>query len=73
MHKPESVQENTTHKILWDFERQTDDPIPARRSNQLWIRKKKKKNFDVPADHKVKIKEIEKIDKFLELVRELKI
>ena len=29
MHKPESVLENETHKILWDFE--TDYLIPARR------------------------------------------
>ena len=30
MHKPESVLENKTHKILWDFEVQTDHLIPAR-------------------------------------------
>ena len=24
MHKPESVQDNETHEILWDFEIQTD-------------------------------------------------
>ena len=27
MYKPESVLENETHKILWDFEIQTDYPI----------------------------------------------
>ena len=29
-------------------------------------------DFDVPADRRMKIKEIEKIDKFLDLARELK-
>ena len=28
MHKPESVLENEMHKILWDFETQTDHLIP---------------------------------------------
>ena len=27
MHKPESVQEKETHKILWDFEKQTDHVV----------------------------------------------
>ena len=31
VHKPVSVQENKTCKILWDFEIQTDRLIPARR------------------------------------------
>ena len=30
IHKPESVQENENHKILWDSEIQTDSQIPAR-------------------------------------------
>ena len=30
IHKPESVRENKTHKILWNIEVQTDYPIPAR-------------------------------------------
>ena len=41
MHKPESVMEYKTHKILWDFEIQTDHLIPARRLD-LVIKKKKK-------------------------------
>ena len=41
MLKPESVLENETHKILWDFEMQTDNPIPARRPDLLLINKKK--------------------------------
>ena len=38
--KPESFLENETHKLLWDFEIQTDHQIPARRPND-----KKKKNM----------------------------
>ena len=37
MHKPESVLENETHKILWDFEIQTDHLIPARRPDLVLI------------------------------------
>ena len=33
MDKPESVLENETHKILRDFEMQTDHQNPARRPN----------------------------------------
>ena len=40
MHKPESVQENQTYKILWNFEIQTDHLIPARRQNLVIIYKK---------------------------------
>ena len=42
MHKPESILENKTHKILWDFEIQTDHAIPARRLDQVLINKGKK-------------------------------
>ena len=30
MLNPESILENESHKILWDFEIQTDHPISAR-------------------------------------------
>ena len=30
MHKLESVQENKTHKILWDFRMQNNHQIPVR-------------------------------------------
>ena len=30
-HKPESTLENGMHKILWDFEIQTDHSVKARR------------------------------------------
>ena len=41
MHKPESVPESQTHKILWDFEMQTDHPITTRIPDQVLMNKKK--------------------------------
>ena len=35
MHKPESVLENVTHKILWDFEVQTDPKIQVRKPDLI--------------------------------------
>ena len=55
-----------------------DHLIPARRSDLIIINKKKEKrtckivNFAVPADHRIKQKESEKKDKYLDLARELK-
>ena len=76
MPKPESVLENETHKILWDFEIKTDHLIPARRPDLVLIDKKERTcqlvDFAVPADHRVKLKENEKMDKYLDLARELK-
>ena len=79
MHNPEPVLENETHKLLWDFDIQTDHLISARRPDLIIINKKKKKkkickivDFAVPADHKIKLKECEKRDKYLDLARELK-
>ena len=75
MHKPESVLENETHKILRDFEIKTDHLIPARRPELVLIGKKKTcllVDFAVPADHRVKIKESEKINKYIDLARELR-
>ena len=118
MHKPAPVLENETHKLLWDFNIQTDPLIPARRPDLIIINKKKenlqncrlccpsgpqnkllwdiqtdhliparrpdliiinKRNrirkivdFAVPAHHRINLKESEKKDKYLNLVRELK-
>ena len=79
MYDPESVLENKMHKILWDFETQTDRLISARRQDRVIVNKKKKKkricrivDVAVPADHRVNLKESEKRDKYLELARELK-
>ena len=43
MHNPEFVQENETHKILWDFDIQKNPLISARRAGQVIVKKKKKK------------------------------
>ena len=43
MYKQESVPENETYKILWDFEMQTDLQIPTRRPDLMIMEKKKKK------------------------------
>ena len=43
MHNPAPVLENDTHKLLWDFDIQTDLLISARKPNLIIINKKKKK------------------------------
>ena len=78
MHNPAPVLENDTQKLQWDFEIQTDHLISASRPDLIIINKKKKKkicksvDFAVPADHRIKLKECEKRDKYLDLARELK-
>ena len=75
---PAPVLENDTHKLLWDFNIQTDHLIPVRRPDPIIINKKKKKSickivdFAVPGDHRINLKECEKKDKYLDLARELK-
>ena len=58
MHNQESVLENETQEILWDFKIQTDHQIQARISNLVLITKKERtchlEDFAVPADCKVK-------------------
>ena len=79
MHNPAPVLENDTHKLLWDFDIHTDHLISVRRADLIIINKKKKKKkkrtckivvFAVPADHRIKLKECEKNDKYLDLVRD---
>ena len=76
MHNPAPVLENDSHKLLWNFNIQTDHLIPARRPDLIIINKKKRicKIFDfaVPSDHRINMKECEKKDKYLDLARELK-
>ena len=76
MHNPAPVLENDTHKLIWDFNIQTDHLIPARRPDLIIINKKKRicqmVDFAVPADHRINMKECEKKDKYFELARELK-
>ena len=76
MHNPAPVLENATHKLLRDFNIQTDHLIPAKRPDLIIINKKKRTwkivDFAVPADHRIKLRECEKKDKYLDLARELK-
>ena len=55
--------------IIWDSEIQTDPPIPVKRPDLVLINKKKKKNSHL-VDHRVVVKEREKIDNYLDLAWE---
>ena len=70
----ESALENKTHKLLWDFEIQTDHLISARRPDLARGNKKKKKkkdkkrtcrivDFAVSAEYRVKVKDSQTRDK----------
>ncbi len=76
MHNPAHVLENNTHKVLWDFDIHTDHRISARRPDLVIINKKKRPckivDFAISADHRIKLKEYEKKDNYLDLARELK-
>ena len=75
MHNPAAVLENDSHKLLWDFNLQTDHLIPAKRPDLIIINKKKIiykiVDFAVPVDYKINLKENER-DKNLDLAREFK-
>ena len=68
MHKPAPILESDTHKLLWNFDIQTDHKLSVRRSYLIIINKKKKKkkkickivDFAVPADYRIKLKGNEK-------------
>ena len=66
---------NPAH-VLWDLNIHTDHLISARRPDLILIKKKKRSckivDFAVPADHRIKLKECEQKDKYLDLARELK-
>ena len=66
-HIPATVLENDTHKLLWAFGTQTDHLISARRPDVIIINKEKR-----IWNHRIKLKECEKKNKYLDLVKELK-
>ena len=76
MHNPTSVLENDTNKLLWNFGIQTDHLISTIQPNLIISNKKKATwkivDFAVPVDNRVKLKEREKKNKYLDLARELK-
>ena len=76
MHNPAPVLENNTLKLLWAFDIHTDHLILVRGPDLIIINKKKKTcqivDFAVPAGHRIKLKEYEKKDKYIDLARQLK-
>ena len=42
MDNPESILENEMHKVVWDFEIQTDHIISVRRPDQVIVNNKKR-------------------------------
>ena len=78
MHNSETVLENETQKVLWDFEIQTDHLISTTRTNLVIVNKKKKQrtfgmvDFAAQTDHRINLKESKKIDKYLKVVRQQK-
>ena len=77
-----TVLENDTHKLLWDFDIQTDHLISARRPDLIIINKKKKKEkkkkickivrLCCPGWPRNKTERMWNKDKYLNLSRELK-
>ena len=75
MHKPEFILEIETYKVLLDFEMQKDHFISIRRQYLEIIKKQQNLqivDFAVLTDHRVKIKDNEKKDKYIDLARVLK-
>ena len=74
-HQPEAIIQNKPCKILWDFTVQKDHFLTARRPNMIFIDEKHHKcqiiDFAIPYDTRVDDKEVEKIKKYLDPVREL--
>ena len=77
MHKPESILENETQKILRDLKIQIDHLIPVRRQDIVLINKKRRTHHQVDlvilAEHRGEMKENKKIDKYLNFARVEKI
>ena len=77
MRNSESLLENETHKLLWDFYIQMDHLISTRRPDLIILNKEKKRTCRIvdlaaTADRRVKLKESEKKDEYFDFARELK-
>ena len=62
-------------ELIVDFDIQTNHLISTRRLDLIAIKKKrtyKIVDFAVPSDHRIKLKECEKKDQYLDFARELK-
>ena len=70
IHNPTPALENESHKLLWDFEIQTDHLISTSPLDLVVVKKILK--FTVLANDRVKLTESEMKDKYLDLAREMK-
>ena len=72
-HQPQKLAENSTCKISWDFNIQCDHEIEHRRPDLIIMDKEKRTaliiDVAVPADHRVREKELEKINKYHEALK----
>ena len=75
-HCPEGVVEDDDVKLIWDINIQCDNVIEARRLDLILVDKKAKScviiDVAIPGDCRIREKEIEKIEKYHNLKRELK-
>ena len=75
-HCPEGVVEDDGVKLIWDINIQCDNVMEARRLDLILVDKKAKScviiNVAVPGDCRIRGKEIEKVEKYQNLKRELK-
>ena len=64
MPNPAPVRENDSHKLLWNFNIQTDHLIPARRPDLIIINKRKRickiVDFAVPADNRINWRKVKR-------------
>ena len=68
-----SILENDTHKLQWDFNIQADHLISTRRPDFVIVHKEENlsnSRFCRPTDRRVKLKESEKRNKYLDLATE---
>ena len=76
MYNPTPVLENDAHKLLWDFWHIHGSPNLGQKTRPYNNLQKKRickiVDLAVPADHRIKLKECEKKDKYFEPARELK-
>ena len=72
----DSVLENEDYKLLWDFSGRTDHEIGARRPDLVIIDKRDKScqiiDVAIPEDNGGREKEDEKVEKYLDLAREVR-
>ena len=77
MHNQAPVLENNIRNLLWDFDIHKDHLLSARKPDLIINNTRKKRickivDFAVLDDHRIKLKECEKKDKYLDHARELK-